>query len=564
MARRHAILEAVRFAAEQFLRTPDWETVSASVLGRLGHAADVSRVVVFQCDFTSVPEVLLNWRAEWAAPGIEPRVGGPQLQNLPLRALGFERWIAELSAGRAVTGVVRDLPAAERPILLAQGIRAAAAVPIVVDDHWWGFIGFDHCDREVSWTDAQIEALRVAARVVGAAVERRQADATRQHLETELRQAQKLESVGRLAGGVAHDFNNMLGVILGSVELAQEKLAAGTDIAAELAQIRKAAAHSAELTRQLLGFARRQPVVPRVLDLNDVVSDALKMLGRLIGEAIRLTWLPGAGLWQVRMDPTQLGQVLANLCVNARDAMAGAGHIRIATENVTCDAAFCSARPGLHVGAYVRLEVTDDGCGMDAVTVERIFEPFFTTKGAGVGTGLGLSMVYGAIKQNGGYIEVVSEVGRGTSFLIYLPPLVTTPAKGLAPAPSVALRGAETVLVVEDQPDLLRLTTTVLTSLGYRVLAAVTPTEALAHVERNRGLISLLLTDVIMPEMSGPSLAAVVQGLEPQIKCLFVSGYPDVVMTSDGMLDSRVNFLQKPYTKPVLAAKVREVLGTGQ
>jgi PAS domain S-box-containing protein len=383
----------------------------------------------------------------------------------------------------------------------------------------------------------------------------------RKVLEAQLQQAQKMESVGRLAGGVAHDFNNMLGAILGYVELALEQVDPSQPLHADLEEIRTAATRSADLTRQLLAFARKQTVAPRVLDLNETITGTLKMLGRLIGEDIRLAWKPGADVWPVRVDPSQIDQILANLCVNARDAIADVGTITIETGNSTFDAVTCAVHAGLVPGEYVRLAVSDDGCGMNRDTLAHIFEPFFTTKDVGKGTGLGLATVYGAVKQNHGFIQADSEPGQGTTFTIYLPRHVGKPGQAQTDvAAGPARRGHETILLVEDEPAILRLTTVMLERQGYTVLAASTPGEAIRLAREYAGEIRLLMTDVVMPEMNGRDLARNLLSVYPRLPRLFMSGYADDVISHHGVLDDGVFFIQKPFSIADLVAKVREAL----
>ncbi|MBI5895360.1 MAG: response regulator [Desulfobacterales bacterium] len=383
----------------------------------------------------------------------------------------------------------------------------------------------------------------------------------RRKLEEQLRQAQKMESVGRLAGGVAHDFNNMLGVILGYTEMAIAKTPPDQSLHDYLKEIFDAAQRSADITRQLLAFARRQTIVPVVLDLNTGVESLLKMLRRLIGENINLAWLPGHGLWPVRMDPSQLNQILANLCVNARDASGDIGKIGIETTNVSCDAAYGAAHPGFAPGDYVLLMVSDDGHGMNQEVLDHLFEPFFTTKEKGRGTGLGLATVYGIVQQNEGAINVYSEPDKGTSFKIYLP-RYAGPALEIPPpeAEAISKGRGETLLVVEDEEAILTLTRKLLEIMEYRVLTAGSPNAAIALAGRHDGPIHLLITDVVMPEMNGRELAEKLQPIHSEIKCLFMSGYTADLIAHRGVLDQGVHFLQKPFATRDLARKVRQVL----
>ncbi|MBI5095706.1 MAG: PAS domain S-box protein [Candidatus Hydrogenedentes bacterium] len=394
--------------------------------------------------------------------------------------------------------------------------------------------------------------------------ERKLVEAEKARLQEQLAQSQKMESVGRLAGGVAHDFNNMLGVILGHCEMALDQAEAAHPLYAHLEEIRKAANRSADLTRQLLAFARKQTVAPKVLDLNETVTGMLKMLERLIGEDIHLDWHPGQNLWQVNVDPSQIDQILANLCVNARDAIAGVGKVTIETENRVVDDDYCAGRPGFTPGEYVQLSVSDDGYGMDTDTLLHLFEPFFTTKTMGKGTGLGLATVYGIVKQNDGFISVHSEPGRGTTLTIYLPRHIAKAAPGRIEGPAPSLQGGhETILLVEDESAILKMTTTMLELQGYSVLAANTPGEAMQLARERAGEIDLLMTDVVMPEMNGRDLAKNLLSLYPNLKRLFMSGYTADVIAHHGVLDDGVYFIQKPFSTAELAAKVREALSHG-
>ena len=405
--------------------------------------------------------------------------------------------------------------------------------------------------------EGQLIGLGIARDITGL-----KADAAeRAVLQDQLVQLQKIESVGRLAGGVAHDFNNMLQVILGHVELAMERNAAGQSARDDLLEIRKAAERSSGLTRQLLAFARKQTVAPKILDLNDTIHGMLQMLRRLIGENIDLSWRPGRGLGPVRMDPSQIDQILANLCVNARDAVAGAGAIAIETTGESFTPEHCAAHPAHLPGDYIRLSVSDNGCGMDKEVLGKLFEPFFTTKPVGEGTGLGLSTVYGIVRQNHGFIDVASKPGQGTTFHVYLPRHSEAPPQA-APAPARAPAGTarETILLVEDDPAILAISRTMLERLAYRVIGARSPDAALQLARDHAGPIHLLMTDVVMPGMNGHDLAARLLDPHPHIKRLYMSGYTADVIAHHGILDDGIHFIQKPFTLAELEAKVRETL----
>ena len=405
------------------------------------------------------------------------------------------------------------------------------------------------------------ERLKTSARLIGLLVEIKQAEQEHSKLEAQLRQSQKMEAIGRLAGGIAHDFNNMLQVILGRTELLLSQTNPESPQAGNLTEISKAAQRSSDLTRQLLAFARKQTIIPEILDINENISNTLNMLRRLIGENISLNWMPSAGPLQVKMDPSQLNQILTNLAVNARDAITGTGRISIETGKAAFDDDYCKIHSGFIPGEYVLLAVSDSGCGMDKETCTHIFEPFFTTKELGQGSGLGLSTMYGIVRQNNGFINVYSEIGQGTTFKIYLPRYEESPAAGKQPKPRPDTpHGKETILFVEDEASLLTLGRMQLERLGYTVLASHLPEEALRLAGQHKGEIHLLITDVVMPGMSGLELSKKITAKMPQTKLLFMSGYTADIITNHGILADNLNFLQKPFSINELAEKVREVL----
>ncbi|MDX9895390.1 MAG: response regulator [Desulfofustis sp.] len=383
----------------------------------------------------------------------------------------------------------------------------------------------------------------------------------REKLQQQVIQAQKMESVGRLAGGIAHDFNNILSVVMGYTELALAKVDKHAPVHDYLSEVLNASRRSTDITRQLLAFARRQPIDPKLLDLNRSIEGMLKMLRRLIGEHIVLTWKPGEDLGMIMIDPSQIDQLLANLCINARDAVDGGGTIMIETGQVFLDDAYCAAHPTFTPGDYVSLTVSDNGCGMDRDTLKNLFEPFFTTKAEGHGTGLGLATVFGIVKQNNGFIDVYSEPGHGATFKIYLPrhEEAADLSEGNETQP-VDVRGTETVLVVEDAQAILKLTERMLSQLGYRVLTALHPHEAIALAKHQQQDIHLLLTDVIMPDMNGPELASQVQQDQPAMKILFMSGYTASMLIDRGLLKAEQQFIAKPFSKQQLAERIRHTL----
>lgn len=466
-----------------------------------------------------------------------------------------------------VTGFTRAEVIGQNPRVLKSGRHSAEFYrdlwsTLVAGRVWSGRLTNRRKDGTLYEEEATISPVHDAAgKIVNFVAVKR--DVTREaQLEVQLRQAQKMEAVGRLAGGVAHDFNNLLMGIMGYAEMCRDTIEAGHPIREWLDEIMLGARRSADLTRQLLAFASKQTIAPKVLDLNDAVAGMLKMLRRLIGEDIDLAFLPGANLWPVLFDPSQIDQILANLCVNARDAIAGVGKITLQTENIVIDADFCSRHTEALPGPYVSLLVCDDGCGMDAETRAQIFEPFFTTKGMGKGTGLGLATVYGIVKQNNGFICVDGEPGQGTTFRIFLPQSAAAAAE---PAVSgheerAPRGGGETVLLAEDERAPRETCRLFLESLGYNVLTAETPGEALQLAGQHAGALDLLITDVVMPGMDGRQLAKRMASVKPGISVLFMSGYTADVMAQRGVIERDMAFLAKPFTCAELAHKVREVL----
>jgi two-component system cell cycle sensor histidine kinase/response regulator CckA len=393
--------------------------------------------------------------------------------------------------------------------------------------------------------------------------ERRRAEEALRKSEEQLRQWQRVEAIGRLAGGVAHDFNNLLMTIKGCSELLLGELDSHDSRREEVEEIRKAAERATALTRQLLAFGRRQVLQPQVLDLNEVVANMDRMLQRLIGEDIHLLTVPDPELWPVTVDPGQIEQVIMNLAVNARDAMPGGGKLTIETANVVLDEDYARRHVSVKPGPCVMLAVTDNGCGMDKEIQSHLFEPFFTTKAKGEGTGLGLSTVYGIVKQSGGNIWAYSEPGLGTTFKIYLP-RAEEAVKTYRPkiAPTVSPGGSETILLVEDEEAVRAIVSKILQNKGYTVLEAHHGHEALQICKDHQGPIHLMVTDVVMPHMSGSELAERLTSLRPELRVLFMSGYPDKAIVHHGVLGAGTSFLQKPFALSALECKVRDLLDT--
>ena len=391
--------------------------------------------------------------------------------------------------------------------------------------------------------------------------ERKHAEKEKEILQSQLHHARKMESIGRLAGGVAHDFNNMLSVIIGNADLCLTHENISGSCLESIQEIIKASHRSANLTRQLLALARKQTSVPTVLNLNDAVSGMLKMLKRLISENIELAWIPHQELWNIHVDPSHIDQILANLTVNASDAISETGKITLKTVNTRIDGKNLISMENYAPGKYVMLSMQDTGKGMEKEILDHIFEPFFTTKQPGKGTGLGLATVYGIVRQNNGFINVRSSPGKGTTFEIYLPCHDMIPAQISDKTIRGEMKGGtETLLVVEDEDSMLTLLKKILQNRGYRVIPAQNPSQAMKHAEEFDGEIHLLLTDVILPQMNGKGLSDRINIIRPGIRRLFMSGYPADVITRQGIIYEDLNFIQKPFDEHTLISKIRETL----
>ena len=552
---RDRLLQGVAKATHLLLATPDFEESIRAALAAMGSAADVERVYIFENKHAShahgrsMTERFVWHKGERGAR--ETREDMLSYDEL------FPRWFEILATGKPISGYVQDFltdePEPER------GMRQILLVPIMLDNQFWGFLGFDDGNLQRHWNEGDESILKAVAGSLGGAIARQRAHEALRQSENLLRHSQKMDAVGRLAGGVAHDFNNLLTAITGYGEIVLRKLRADHPFHHEIKEICRAAERAHSLTRQLLAFSRKQVLEPRIVNLNTIVIEMEKLLQRLIGEHVELRTetQPDAGV--IRVDPGQIEQVIINLAVNARDAMPDGGRLTLRTSRTTVPHRITRDHLTVEPGDYVTFTITDTGVGMDDYVKAHIFEPFFTTKEVGKGTGLGLSIVYGIIQQSGGSILFESAKGRGTEFVIYLP--VAADATSVEPGSGQddVQGGRETILLVEDETIVRELSERILEESGYHVLTARNGREAMSLFTDHPD-VQLLLTDVVMPHVSGRALAQRLTGTQPQLKVLYMSGYAEDMLHGLEDLTRSRNFLEKPFTPGTLVRKVREVL----
>jgi PAS domain S-box-containing protein len=550
--RKHvAILEAVGFAASQLLGSAEWGQSIPEILARLGTAADVSRAYLFTVDSVLPDDIVFSQCFEWAAAHASAELSNETMQKMSFRDNGFSDWLPILRSGLPVFGAVESFSPGAHEFLASQDIRTVLVVPIFVEGSLWGFVGFDECRESRHWTDAEVEALRTAAHIIGMGVQR-------SVLEKQFLQSQKMEVVGFLASGIAHDFNNALAVVFASCDFLGLRLAPEDPALEDVREIRRAAERGAALTRQLLSFSRDQRLSPRDLDVNETIENVSSMIKRLLGENIEvvLELSPRAGA--VHMDPNQLEQVLINLAVNARDAMPSGGVLRIRTS--------CAPQNGDHScndavpdGTTV-ISVSDTGSGMPREVMERAFEPFFTTKPAGKGTGLGLAMAQRALFTAGGSLDVTSEVGVGTTMSLRLPRRGAHPTAASAPLERAGRGHRETILVVEDDDALRKVMVRILSEANYKPIDVANGDEALARLEQLEAEVRLVVTDVLMPGMSGVELARRAKARLPGLKVLLCSGHADETLDVAGFEGESLRLLRKPFGSELLLERIADLL----
>ena len=545
-----SILSAVSFAASVFLESSNWQDAIDVVLERLGTSAKANRAYLFENEIRdSDGEVLTSQRAEWVAAGISPQIGNPDLQQLPIREAGLERWLTIMNRRQPVFGLISTFPDSEREIFEAQEIQSLVAMPVFSQNRLWGLLGFDDCESLRTWSLAELDALSAAATALGAAIDR-------QHLESQLRFAQKMDAVGCLAAGVAHDFNNMLQIISGFTSIAKTKLPDGVPAHADLDQVLASTDRAHDLTRQLLSFARKQTLNPTHVQLNELCESVIMMLKPSLGGHIDLTANLATPSPVVFADGGLMSQVLVNLCLNARDAMPSGGRLTLTCEKRSVSEDALKQCPVDRAGDYAMLSVADNGCGMTPEIADRIFEPFFTTKDK-LRTGLGLSVAFGTIQQSGGFIDVKSEPNQGSDFRIFLPLSdhhATTDHSPLGGSGEKAI-----VLLVDDEPLVLKSLGRLIESCGHSVLTAENANRALELIECSSVAIDVVLTDYKMPEMDGISLIQEIRKTNFQMKAILMSGYGSAeTKLAEHFAD--VPFIQKPIQQEHLCLTIRNLL----
>ncbi len=559
LARRRAILEAISTAGRRFLESKNPEDAIPEVLGDLQQVTGASGVHVFKNVTTAEGGLVSRHTTSSYPPGapLPERTARVLTSDLVPRRIGFTRWERVMSAGEVIYGVVRNLPAPERRLLVKLGIRSVAVCPILVNGGWWGFLLFEDREQERDWTEEEVAALRLAAEMLGVAIQHRA-------IETQLVGARKMEAIGQLAGGIAHDFNNLLMAIRGAVERLQDRRGLDSDEKHHLFLIEEMTERAAAMTRRLLAFARRQVIEPKPVHLNQLLEQFMPALRRLIPENISIDVIPARDLGWIMADPNQMEQILMNLSINARDAMPAGGTITIETENVVVNGEFVAAHPWAEKGRYVLFSVTDTGIGMDEETSRRAFEPFYTTKPQGKGTGMGLATVYGIVKQHKGMVHIYSEPERGTTVKVYLPQSERRAAAVGTKIEGPVIGGSETILIVEDDPAVREVMQGLLTDLGYEVLVAQDGREALKAIAARQGRIDLVISDIVMPTMGGKELFDHVHREWARIPFLFTTGYSENVVHTQFVKKADISFLTKPFGRDVLARKVREMLEQGR
>lgn len=558
------ILESVAVAAEGLLKSAFSDAAVLEMFERLGRAAAASRVYLFAHRRLDSGELVADQRVEWTDQGIEPQIDNPETQGWSYRGTDNE-WLAErFEAGKTVAGCVGDFPPRYQELLRSQQIQSILCAPIQVAGRCWGFVGFDECRSERRWSDAEIGALRLGASLLGAAIERQGAEKSLRDGEERLRQATRMEAWGRFAGSVARDFDGLMTTIRNHGERIMSRLGATDPQRTDVAEMLIACERAAELTRDLMAFGRQQPARPLTLDPNRFLSQKISLLRRIVGEEIEVTFAEQLVVGTLVADPELLEQVLVTLFLDGREALGGKGRLELSLARVVAAELERRGAPGELHREYVRISIRDNRANFDSATAARLFEPFYSTEELGKGHGLGLSTVYGIVRQNDGFVFAASGAEAGAVFDLYLPSGDEPVDSGLdddtisrLPPPHAA---AQTVLLVEDEDLIRSLAEQILAERGYRILSAANASQAMEIAARAEGKIDLLLTDIVMPGASGSDLAQRLLRTHPQMRVLYMSGYSDSLIFRYGVLQERAAFLQKPFSADALERKVRELL----
>ena len=559
LRRRDAILEAISFAAERLLGPDGWRQGVQEILERLGNATGVSRVYIFQLHMDDQGRHVVSHRYEWAAPGIAPVIDAPSLRNLAYREAGLAHREQALQRGEVLAAHVRKLSPVEKAMFPTGDVQSVVWVPVLVNADLWGFIGFDECNRERVWSSAEVDALKMAANTLSAAIRGEQIEEQRRHLETQVLQAQKLESLGVLAGGIAHDFNNLLTGVLGNAQLAQYDLPPVSPVREYVEEIEQAARRAAELCRQMLAYSGKGRFVVQPIDLSEVVEEMGHLLEVSISKKAALKCDLAEGLPAITADATQIRQIILNLITNASEALGEhSGVISVSTGVMDCDRVYFRTTyldEDLPEGRYVYVEVADTGCGMDQDTCGKIFEPFFTTKFTG--RGLGLAAVLGIVRGHRGAIRVYSEPGEGTTFKVLFPAVdqPATPHRGETAAPE-ELRGTGTVLLVEDEEHVRKTGQHMLERMGFTVLTAVDGREGVRVFREHADEIDCVLLDLTMPNMDGVEAFQELRRIREGVPVILASGYNEQDATQRFTGKGLAGFVQKPYGMQDLQAKM--------
>ncbi len=528
-------------------------------LGLIGKHFKVDSSFIMQL---SEDERFFNLTYEWCNKGVKQEIANPMLQNIPISSLNYLHKRISLLAPVFI-GNTGDLPSEaenEKTLLSKLSIKSILVIPMISSDKVQGFLGLRFGRPQNPWSQEKISQIKIATEIITGAITKQRIQQEHLELQESLHQAQKMESIGRLAGGIAHDFNNMLAVILGHTELMIEKTSDGEPFHQELKEIRRAAENSAYLTRQLLAFARKQTIKPEVIDTNSTVEACVRTLQPLLGENIDLRWMPGYKVWPVLLDKSQMNHIITNLCTNARESIADKGEIIIETGNLTEYDAITSCKQSPVSDDYVFIRVSDNGRGINDKDMDKLFEPFFTTKEACDNGGLGLATVYGIVKQNLGSIDVKSELGKGSVFTLYFPRSKNKECHIKQESTLLIPDTAETILLVEDEVAAIEMLEQMLEHFGYKVLSASDPLKALELAKKHSSEIDMLFTDVVMPKMNGLELAKKVTSINNDIKILFMSGYTANIICNHGVIDKEYEFIAKPFSMQNLKCKIRDVL----